>query len=229
MCGVRILVVEDDRKLSRMLARGLGEEGYDAVVVATAESALDRLRSERFDVCILDIALPAMDGLSALASARTQGITTPILMLTARDAISDRVRGLQLGADDYMTKPFAFAELVARLQAIHRRSGPHREPILVGGNVALDAATHRVAVRGEPLALSQKQFALLELLLRNRGLVVTRAMILEQVFGYSFATNNNVVDVHISHLRHKLDVEGCTLRIATVRGVGYRAEVDESS
>jgi DNA-binding response OmpR family regulator len=229
MTAVRILVVEDDRKMSRTLERGLDEEGYEVVVVDTAERALDKLRSETFDVCILDVSLPAMDGLSALATARSRGIGTPVLFLTARDAVADRVRGLQLGADDYMTKPFAFAELVARLQAIHRRSGPHREPLLTAGGLALDPAAHRVTIGDSELELSQKQFALLALLLRNRGHVVTRAMILENVFGYSFSANTNIVDVHISHLRQKLDVAGCTVRIATIRGVGYRVEADEGA
>jgi DNA-binding response OmpR family regulator len=220
---VRVLVVEDDPKVSRMLERGLTEEGYELVVVADAESALELLRSERFDVCVLDVLLPAMDGLTALAAARAQGIVTPVLVLTARDGVADRVKGLQLGADDYLVKPFAFAELLARLQAIHRRSGPHRELVLSAGGVTMDPAAHRVTVGDTSVELSQKQFALLELLLRNRGHVITRAMILEKVFGYSFASNTNIVDVHISHLRQKLMLPGCVLRIKTVRGVGYRA------
>jgi two-component system, OmpR family, response regulator len=223
---VRVLVVEDDPKVSRMLERGLTEEGYEIVVVADAESALERLRSDRFDVCVLDVLLPAMDGLTALAAARAQGIVTPVLVLTARDGVADRVKGLQLGADDYLVKPFAFAELLARLQAIHRRSGPHREPVLSAGGVTMDPAAHRVTVGDTSVELSQKQFALLELLLRNRGHVITRAMILEKVFGYSFASNTNIVDVHISHLRQKLMLPGCALRIKTVRGVGYRAAAE---
>jgi DNA-binding response OmpR family regulator len=225
---VRVLVVEDDRKLARMLARGLDEEGYEAVVAGTAEIALEKLRTETFDVCILDVVLPSMDGLSALAAARSKGITTPVLVLTAREGVDDRVRGLQLGADDYMTKPFAFAELVARLQAIHRRSGPHREPVISAGGLILDGGAHRVTIGSTELELSQKQFALLALLLRNRNHVVTRAMILENVFGYSFVSNTNIVDVHISHLRQKLAASGCALRITTIRGVGYRVESMEN-
>jgi DNA-binding response OmpR family regulator len=160
----------------------------------------------------------------ALKTARAEGIVTPILLLTARDSVSDRVRGLHLGADDYLVKPFAFAELLARLRAIHRRTGPPREIMLAAGNVTIDPASHHVLVGDESLELSQKQFALLELLLRHRGQVVTRAMILERVFGYSFATNTNIVDVHISHLRQKLARPSCRLRIETVRGVGYRAD-----
>jgi two-component system OmpR family response regulator len=223
---VRVLVVEDDPKVSRMLERGLTEEGYETVVVGDAESALVALRRDRFDVCVLDVLLPAMDGFAALAAAREQGIVTPVLLLTARDGVADRVRGLQLGADDYLVKPFAFAELLARLQAIHRRAGPHREAVLSAGGVTIDPAVHRVTVGEAAIELSQKQFALLELLLRNRGQVVTRAMILEKVFGYSFASNTNIVDVHISHLRQKLAAPGCALRIETVRGVGYRAEAE---
>jgi two-component system OmpR family response regulator len=221
------LVVEDDPKLSKMLVRGLAEEGFDPVCVGDAESGLERLRADRFDVCVLDVLLPAMDGFTALAQARAQGIATPILLLTARDGVADRVRGLQSGADDYLVKPFAFAELLARLQAIHRRSGPHRETVLSAGNVTIDPAVHRVVVGAEAVELSQKQFALLDLLLRHRGQVVTRAMILERVFGYTFTPNTNIVDVHISNLRQKLALPACRLRIETVRGVGYRAEASE--
>jgi two-component system OmpR family response regulator len=221
---VRVLVVEDDPKVSRMLSRGLSEEGFDIRCVVDAESALERLRAERWDVCVLDVLLPAMDGFAALKLARAQGIVTPILLLTARDSLSDRVRGLHLGADDYLVKPFAFAELLARLRAIHRRAGPHRETVLAAGNLTLDPVAHRVRVGESSVELSQKQFVLLELLLRHRGQVVTRAMILDRVFGYSFATNTNIVDVHISHLRQKLALPGCQLRIETVRGVGYRAQ-----
>ena len=223
---MRVLVVEDDPKVARMLERGLTEEGYDTSLVGDAESALVELRHDRYDVCILDVLLPAMDGFAALALARRQGIVTPVLLLTARDAVADRVRGLQLGADDYLVKPFAFAELLARLQAIHRRSGPHREAVLSAGNVTVEPAIPRVTVAGSAIELSQKQFALLELLLRNRGQVVTRAMILDKVFGYTFASSTNIVDVHISHLRQKLAQRACTLRIETVRGVGYRAEAE---
>jgi len=223
---VRVLVVEDDPKVSKMLSRGLTEEGFEAVCVGDAETGLDRLRGERFDVCVLDVLLPAMDGFTALEQARAQGVVTPILVLTARDSLADRVRGLQLGADDYLVKPFAFAELLARLQAIHRRAGPHRETVLSAGNVTIDPTIHRVLVGESPVELSQKQFALLELLLRHRGQVVTRAMILERVFGYSFSPNTNLVDVHISNLRQKLASPACRLRIETIRGVGYRAEAD---
>jgi len=223
---VRVLVVEDDPKVSRMLARGLTEEGFAPLCVGDAESALVRLRDDRFDVCILDVLLPAMDGFTALARARAEGIVTPILLLTARDAVADRVHGLQLGADDYLVKPFAFAELLARLQAIHRRAGPHRETVLSAGGVTIDPAVHRVSVGDEAIELSPKQFALLELLLRHRGQVVSRAMILERVFGYSFSPTTNIVDVHISNLRQKLAHPACRLRIETVRGVGYRADGD---
>ena len=226
---MRVLVVEDDPKVSRMLTRGLAEEGFDPVCVADAETALGKLRDDRFDVCVLDVLLPAMDGFSALAQARAQGIVTPILLLTARDGVEDRVRGLQLGADDYLVKPFAFAELLARLQAIHRRAGPHREAILSAGGVTIDPAVHRVSIGDDAIDLSQKQFALLELLLRHRGQVVSRAMILEKVFGYSFSPNTNIVDVHISNLRGKLAHPACRLRIETVRGVGYRADGSDAA
>jgi two-component system OmpR family response regulator len=221
---VKLLVIEDDAKLVRMLERGLSEEGYAVTTARDAETGLERLRQEAFDACILDVRLPGMDGFTALAQARKEGIATAVLMLTARDAVPDRVRGLSLGADDYLVKPFAFAELTARLQAIARRGHPRRATLVRAGGVELDPAAHLVAVAGKRVELSPKQFALLELLLRNRGQVVARAIILEQVFGYAFDPGTNLVDVHISNLRQRLDLPGHAIKIQTVRGVGYRLD-----
>ncbi len=211
-----------------MLERGLTEEGHQVTSVRDGESGLDELRgNQAFDVCVLDIGLPGIDGFEALARARADGLVTPILLLTARDAVPDRVRGLQLGADDYLPKPFAFAELLARLDAISRRG--RIAPLLTrlrSGDLELDATAHRVTVRGRAVELSARQFALLELLLRHIGQAVTRTMILELVFGYKFDPGTNIVDVHISNLRQKLDAAGQPSRISTVRGVGYRLETD---
>jgi two-component system OmpR family response regulator len=222
---MRLLVVEDDPALARVLERGLGEEGHAVELAADGARGLERLCAGGFDACVLDVLLPALDGFTVLARARAAGATTPILILTARDAVPDRVEGLRRGADDYLVKPFAFAELLARLEALTRRApAPSRDALLRAGDLELDGAAHRATVAGRPLALSEKQFALLEFLLRHRGRVVTRAMVLDQVFGYPFDPGTNIVDVHIGHLRQKIDRPDAPSRIVTVRGVGYRLE-----
>jgi len=223
-----VLVVEDDASLARVLERGLVEEGHTVTRVGDGEKALDALTDGnlRFEVCVLDVMLPKLDGFGVVERARAAGVATPILLLTARDAVPDRVEGLRRGADDYLTKPFAFAELLARLEALARRGTPparDREPVLEAADLALDRGAHRVTVGGDEVALSEKQFALLEFLLRNRGQVVTRQMVLKEVFGYAFDPGTNIVDVHVGHLRQKIDGAGKS-RITTVRGVGYRLE-----
>ena len=219
---MRILVVEDDVRLARVLERGLREEGFVVESEVAGDAGLSRLRAGGFDLCILDVELPKMDGFVVLESARRAGIALPILMLTARDAVDDRVRGLELGADDYLPKPFAFAELLARLRALLRRNVPQQMGTLRARDLELDPAAHRVCRRGEPLALSQKQFAILEFLLRHPGQVVTRAMILGRVFGQAFDPGTNVIDVHVAQLRRKIDRAGEPSLIEAVRGVGYR-------
>jgi DNA-binding response OmpR family regulator len=219
---VRVLLVEDDPKLSRMIARGLGEEGYEVVLAADGETGLQRLLAGGIDACILDVLLPGVDGFAVLEQARAGGAATPILMLTALDAVPDRVRGLNLGADDYLVKPFAFAELLARLSALLRRGPLPRGRVLRQGPLVLDTTAHRLTVDGAEVALSQRQFALLELLLRRQGEVVSRAVILEEVFGYGFDPGTNVVDVHVANLRQRIDRPGHPSRIETIRGVGYR-------
>jgi two-component system OmpR family response regulator len=226
---VRLLLVEDDLKISRMLERGLGEEGFVVDTATRGGIGSERLRSGKFDVCILDVLLPDIDGFHVLEQARVAGVRTPVLMLTARDAVSDRVRGLTSGADDYLTKPFAFAELLARLHVLLRRGGAGAPTAgLRVGDIELDADGHFAARAGRPLDLSAKQFALLEFLLRHPNQVVSREMILKQVFGYTFDTGTNIVDVHVSHLRQKLDPQGDRPCIRTVRGVGYRLADDDA-
>jgi two-component system OmpR family response regulator len=220
---LRVLVIEDDRALQRVLRRGLEEEGHEVTVVGDGPGGLQRLLDGGADVCVLDLNLPGLDGFGVLERARSGGVTLPILVLTARDAVPDRVAGLRRGADDYLTKPFAFAELIARLEALTRR-GAAREAVLQAGDLELDPAAHRATIGGRALALSEKQFALLGFLLRHRGQVVTRAMVLQEVFGYSFDPGTNIVDVHVGHLRQKIDRPGAPSRITTVRGVGYRLE-----
>jgi two-component system OmpR family response regulator len=223
MLAMRVLVVEDDASLARVLVRGLGEEGHTVTRVGDGEKALAALKDEPPDVCVLDVMLPKLDGFGVVAAARQAGVTTPILLLTARDAVPDRVEGLRRGADDYLTKPFAFAELLARLEALVRRGQP-RESLLRAGDLELDRGAYRVTLAGAPVALSEKQFALLEFLMRHRGQVVSRQMVLQQVFGYGFDPGTNIVDVHVGHLRQKIDTAGRPSRITTVRGVGYRLE-----
>jgi two-component system OmpR family response regulator len=224
---VHLLLVEDDPKFAALLARGLVEEGLTVEPVATGTEALDRLRSGRFDVCLLDVMLPDKDGFQVLEQARVARVATPILMLTARDAIPDRVRGLMSGADDYLTKPFAFAELLARLHVIARRKVPGASPArLRAGALELDLATRLVTRAGVPVSLSASQFALLEHLVRHRGEVVSREIFLRDVFGYKFDPGTNIVDVHVSHLRRRIDGGQPPSLIETVRGVGYRVASD---
>jgi two-component system OmpR family response regulator len=220
-------VVEDDASLARVLERGLDEEGHRVTRVADGETALATLGASAFDVCVLDVMLPRLDGFAVVEQARAAGVTTPILLLTARDAVPDRVEGLRRGADDYLTKPFAFAELLARLEALARRGAARPpEPEARVGDLVLDRAGHRVTLGGRELTLSERQFALLDFLMRHRGQVVTRRMVLQQVFGYAFDPGTNIVDVHMGHLRQKIDAPGRPSRITTVRGVGYRLEIE---
>jgi len=216
---MKILVVEDDPAMMRALRRGLVEEGHEVVVASDGVVGLAELRAG-VDACVLDLELPRLDGLSLLESARDGGITTPVLVLTARDAVPDRVAGLRGGADDYMTKPFAFAELLARLDALTRRRATPRTRL---GPLELDVAGRRARVGAQELVLSEKQFALLAFFVDHAGETVTRQAVLKTVFGYDFDPGTNIVDVHVAHLRAKL-ADHKALRITTVRGVGYRFE-----
>jgi two-component system, OmpR family, response regulator len=216
---MKLLVVEDDASMQRLLRRGLGEEGHEVVLAKDGEAGLRQLVAGTFDACILDVLLPKLDGFSVLEQARAAGVATPILVLTARDAVPDRVEGLRRGADDYLCKPFAFAELAARLSALTRRGRPS-PPLLRAGELELDPAARRATLAGQELSLSEKQFSLLAFLMQHAGRVVTRAMVLEEVFGYTFDPGTNIVDVHVGHLRQKV----AGVRITTVRGVGYRLE-----
>lgn len=192
-------------------------------IASDGDAALAALLRTPFDVCILDIQLPKQDGFSVLAKARSAGIRTPILVLTARDAVSDRVRGLRDGADDYLTKPFAFAELLARLEALVRRGGARHGDVIVHGLLRVCLSAHEVTVQDVRIELPPKQFAVLVMLLRHEGQVVTRTMLLRSVWGYSFDPGTNIVDVHVAQLRRKLEQAGAVDVISTIRGVGYRA------
>jgi two-component system OmpR family response regulator len=219
---VRVLIVEDQPKLAALLARGLREEGHAADVAERGEDVAWMALAARYDAIVLDIMLPGIDGLETCRELRRREVWTPVLMLTARDAIGDRVVGLDAGADDYLTKPFSFEELLARLRALTRRAPAERPVTVEVGNLRLDPAAHR-AWRGETeLVLSAKEFALLELLMRRPGNVLTRGQLLEGAWDMAYERRSNIVDVYIRHLREKIDRPFGSDTIETVRGVGYR-------
>jgi two-component system OmpR family response regulator len=219
---VRVLIVEDQPKLAALLARGLREEGHAADIAERGEDAAWMALAARYDAIVLDIMLPGIDGLETCRQLRKRGVWTPVLMLTARDAVGDRVTGLDAGADDYLTKPFSFEELLARLRALNRRTPAERPVTVEVGDLRLDPAAHR-AWRGETeLDLSAKEFALLELLMRRPGNVLTRGQLLEGAWDMAYERRSNIVDVYIRHLREKIDRPFGSDTIETVRGVGYR-------
>jgi two-component system OmpR family response regulator len=219
---VRVLIVEDQPKLAALLARGLREEGHAADIAERGEDAAWMALAARYDAIVLDIMLPGIDGLETCRQLRRRGVWTPVLMLTARDAVGDRVIGLDAGADDYLTKPFSFEELLARLRALNRRTPAERPVTVEVGDLRLDPAAHR-AWRGQTeLDLSAKEFALLELLMRRPGNVLTRGQLLEGAWDMAYERRSNIVDVYIRHLREKIDRPFGSDTIETVRGVGYR-------
>lgn len=218
---MRVLVVEDEDKIAAFIKKGLEEEGYAVDVVGDGESALDYALSVDYDVIILDIMLPRKDGISACQNLRECGCNVPILMLTARDAVDDRVRGLDAGADDYLVKPFAFRELVARVRALLRRPRDVVSSQLQVGDLLLDTRTHVARRSGRKIELTAREYALLEFLMRNKNQVLTRTQIAEHVWDYDFFSESNIVDVYIRYLRVKVDADFEPKLIQTVRGVGY--------
>ncbi len=218
---MRLLVVEDEPKVASFLKRGLEAENYAVDVAYDGEDGLYLATSHDYDLILLDILLPKLSGLDVLAKLRERGIGVPVIMLTARGALQDRVRGLDLGADDYLVKPFAFEELLARVRALLRRRSASASPILKVGPIELDPATRKVTVKGKEVDFTPKEFALLEYLMRNEGVVCTRAMIAQHVWDINFDTYTNLIEVFINHLRKKLQPHGCDGLIQTVRGVGY--------
>ncbi|HEU0116780.1 MAG TPA: response regulator transcription factor [Thermomicrobiales bacterium] len=219
---MRILVVEDEVRLAALLRRGLAEEGHAVDVAGNGEDALDWIGVANYDVLVLDIMLPGIDGLEVCRVLRKQGVPTPILLLTARDAVADRVAGLDAGADDYLVKPFAFAELAARLRALWRRPFAAVGAVLTGGDVRLDSASRRVWRGDDEIVLPNKEFRILECLMRHPGRVLTRTMIAEHVWDYDFPNVTNVVDVHVRQIRRRLGDPYPGELIQTVRGAGYR-------
>jgi DNA-binding response OmpR family regulator len=220
---VRILVVEDELKVANALREGLQGERYDVVVERTGESAFFRVTTEQFDAILLDLTLPGRDGLEILKAMRDRGIKTPVLALTARDTIQDRILGLDTGADDYMIKPFAFAELVARIRALVRRGRAAEIPRLSVADLELDLITRKVSRRGSLVDLTAREFELLEYLLRHQGQVVSRESLARDVWKETARTTplDNVIDVHIARLRRKIDTDQREKLIHTVRGVGF--------
>ena len=225
---MRILVVEDDPRLSGLLRRGLSEHGNAADVASCGEDALWMAKAHHYDAIVLDVMLPGLDGFQTCARLRADGVWTPVLMLTARDAVDDRIAGLDSGADDYLTKPFSIAELRARLRALVRRGAVERPAVLEVGDLRLDPATQRVW-RGEvEVPLSNKEFAMLELFMRRPGQIISRYQLLEHAWDMAYDNRSNVVAVHIGRLREKIDRRFGRRSIETVRGVGYRLRVGPS-
>jgi two-component system OmpR family response regulator len=223
---MRVLIVEDQAKLAALLARGLREEGHAADVAGRGEDALWMAAAAPYDAIVLDIMLPGIDGLETCRALRKRGVWSPVLMLTARDAVGDRVSGLDAGADDYLTKPFSFEELLARLRALVRRAPAERPVTVEVGDLRLDPAAHRVWRGDDELELSAKEFALLELLMRRPGTVLSRSQLLEGAWDMSYERRSNIVDVYIKQLREKIDRPFGSDTIETVRGVGYRLRKD---
>ena len=223
---MRLLVVEDDVKMASLLKRGLEREGYVVDVAATGEDALWAGREFPYDAVVLDAMIPVPDGFEVCRQLREAGRWMPVIMLTARDSIEDRVRGLDAGGDDYLPKPFAFAELYARLRAMLRREPGERPTVLRAGDLRLNPATREVKRGPTTIALSAREFSLLELLLRRKGTVLSRTAILEHVWDFAYDGTSNVVDVYVRYLRQKVDRPFDRDSIETVRGAGYRLRAD---
>jgi DNA-binding response OmpR family regulator len=228
-CAVRILVVEDEKKVAKALRDGLEAEHYEVQVARTGEEGFFLVSHESFDLVVLDLMLPRRDGLEILTTLRRCGLQTPVLILKARDTVDDRVHGLDSGADDYLVKPFALSELLARLRALLRREAPSKEPTLAAGDLRLDPAMREVTRGGRRIELTARLFALLEYLLRHPNQILTREQIESHLWSYDFEATSNVVDVYIRRLRLRIDDPFAVKLLETVRGVGYRLRVPPAS
>jgi two-component system OmpR family response regulator len=222
LVSVRILVVEDDVRMAGLLKRGLEEEGYAVDVAPNGEDGVWLGTENEYDAVVLDLMLPDVDGFEVCRRLRAGGRWAPVMMLTARDAVSDRVAGLDAGADDYLTKPFSFQELLARLRALVRRGAGERPAVLEVGDMTLDPATRKATRDGEELALTAKELALLEYFMRHPGEVLSRSQIIEHVWDFAYDGGSNVVDVYVRYLREKVDRPFGRRSLETVRGAGYR-------
>lgn len=223
---MRLLIVEDDRKVGAFLQKGLREEQYAVDICRDGKEALYCAQVNTYDVIILDIMLPGMDGFTICSKLRQSNIITPIIMLTAKDALEDKITGLSDGADDYMTKPFSFEELLARIRALLRRNQDYKTSVLKVRDLELDPWWRKVTRSGRDIVLTGKEYALLEYLMRNRGRIVTQSMIIEHVWDMNYEGTSNIVNVYINHLRKKIDNDFTKKLIHTVRGHGYRIDED---
>jgi heavy metal response regulator len=218
---MRILVVEDERKVASFIKKGLEEDYYSVDIALDGKEGARLALSEEYDLIILDIMLPFKDGISILKDIRTENISTPVLMLTAKDNVEDKVLGLDSGADDYLAKPFAFDELLARVRSLMRRTSTEKKVVLTAGDLQLDTQTHKAFRNSTEIQLTPKEYAILEYLLRNKNRVVTRTILSEHVYDYHFDSDTNVIDVYINKLRNKIDKGFYNPILQTVRGVGY--------
>ena len=218
---MKILVVEDEKKVASFLKKGLEQEYYSVDVASDGKEGLNYVISNEYDVIILDIMLPFIDGISLLKEIRKEKIGTPILMLTAKDTVNDKVTGLDSGADDYLAKPFAFEELLARIRALMRRKEGSKSLILSVDNLSLDTQTHKVTRDGKEIILTPKEYSILEYLLRNKNNVVSRMKLTDHVYEYQFDPDTNVIDVYINKLRNKIDKDFTHQLLHTIRGIGY--------
>ncbi len=220
--SMRILIVEDDRKIGTFLQKGLRQEQYAVDLCRDGEEAVYLVQLNSYDVVILDIMLPGKDGFTVCKELREKSVLTPILMLTAKDSLEDKIAGLSEGADDYLTKPFSFGELVARIRALLRRSQDYKTGVLQAGDLVMDPLRRIVSRGGKNIGLTGKEYALLEYLLRNKGRVMSQSMIIEHVWDMNYEGASNMVNVHISHLREKIDKNAKVKLIKTIRGQGYQ-------
>lgn len=222
---MRILVVEDDHRTASFIQKGLKQEGFAVELATDGETGLSLMLSESFDVAVIDIMLPRLDGLSLIQQVRRSSVNTPIIVLSAKSTVDDRIAGLQTGSDDYLVKPFAFSELLARIQALLRRATHQHEPTtLTSGDLYLDLMKRKVFRAGREIELQPMEFSLLEYLLRNKGRVVSKTMIIEHVWDYNFDPQTNIVEARICRLRDKIDRNFSTKLIRTIRGMGYLCE-----
>jgi two-component system copper resistance phosphate regulon response regulator CusR len=224
---MRLLVVEDEQRIADFLCRGLEGAGYSVDVASNGTDSLQMVHATDYDLVVLDLMLPDMDGLTVLEKVRNRKVGPPVLILSARGAVDDRVKGLENGADDYLTKPFAFVELLARVRALLRRGQPAPEKLIVG-DLVMDCVRRKVSRAGESIDLAPKEFGILEFLMRNKGRPLSRTMIVEHVWDMDYDGLTNIVDVYIRHLRSKIDDRWKTKLIHTVRGIGYVIDAQES-